>query len=162
MDSQGASPARKVALTEWNFWSAATSHGRYVEPADGAHVLFAAAVLRGLVALGDAVELANYYSLLNWFGAIQVNGPNANATAVADLFRLYGSILPAYVVPCQLDIDSLEVTCFETEDSARRWLVLENWSVDDEASVDLEAEWVPVAVDVLARLVGSGRVCRRR
>jgi alpha-L-arabinofuranosidase len=145
-DCDELAPACRVALTEWNLFSAATAHGRYVEPADGAHVLFTAAVLRGLCGLGERLELANHYSLLNWFGAIQVNGPVAEATPIAHLLRLYRKLLPGYDVPVDIESDLLAAICFESEDRGGRWMIVENWSASRNIEISLAPEWQPTSI----------------
>src|SRR5262249_49411045 len=112
------SPA-SLALTEWNLWSEARSprHG-YAEPGDAAHVIYTALTLNWLIRLGERVELANHYSLANWFGAIRAAGPVAEATAVADVLRWYGQALPAVVrsADCVPDCEQLDAVFLDHPD----------------------------------------------
>lgn len=135
---------RSVALTEWNLWSAATIHGGYVEPADGAHALFTAAVLSGLIRLGPVVELANHYSLLNWFGVLHVRGRQAHATPIARLLSWYRDALPGRAVEVRVrDADSpdLDLLCLERESDGSRRLLAINWSAQHACEVALDGGW---------------------
>lgn len=96
-------PDKRVALTEWNLWTDARTPQRgYAEPGDGAHAVYAAAMLNGLIRLGPIVELTNYYSLLSWFGLINVRGSEVKASAVADVLRWYRDAMPATLLHHEL------------------------------------------------------------
>ena len=141
-------PPYTVALTEWNLWTNATSHGRYVEPADGAHLVFVATVMHGLTRVGPALELANHYSLLNWFGVVQVNGPSAEATALARLLRWYRDALPGALVPCSAPGGAaLDVLCVERD--AVRYAFAVNWSATEACSLTLPAGWTASRAETL-------------
>jgi hypothetical protein len=101
-DAALAGSPKSVALTEWNLWAEASSPERgYREPGDGAHVVYAATILNGLIRLGPRIELANHYSLLNWFGAIQTTRSTAQMTAMGVLLGWYCESLPATYAPAE-------------------------------------------------------------
>ncbi len=149
-EAQQHDPKRTVALTEWNLWTAATSHGSYVEPADGAHAVFVATVLHGLMRIGPGVELANHYSLLNWFGVLQVNGASAEATALATLLRWYRDALPGALVACSLGGDGASLDALCVESSSTRYTFVVNWSATDSCTLELPEGWTASGAATIA------------
>ncbi len=109
-DIRAAGHRHPVAVTEWTLlMHAGQSDGQgFLEPYDVMHVQYAACVLHVLARLGHAVELANFYQLVNVAGVFLRRGVAVEATQMADLFRLYRPAFPGDVLP--LDNDSPVLT----------------------------------------------------
>lgn len=118
---------KTVALSEWNLWTSASSHRRYVEPADGLHVLFLAEVLNGLAPLMPTLELVEHYSLLNWFGVLQVEGASMQATPAAALLRWYREAVPAAVASAPLEHEDPDLSVLALAGAEVTTLFVVNW-----------------------------------
>jgi alpha-L-arabinofuranosidase len=92
---------KTVAITEWNLWHTACHHdGKgFCEQYDVEHGLFTALTLNHWMRMGDKLELANFYNLLNVMGIIISKGSRFEETCVVDVFKLYRQALPGTVVP---------------------------------------------------------------
>ncbi|RAV17835.1 hypothetical protein [Paenibacillus contaminans] len=131
-----------VALTEWNYWMQA-SHwdgGRFAEPDDVQHGLFYSGMIHALARLAPAMEVANFYHLLNVMGMIRNDGGSLSETSMADLYRLYRPAFPGEVVPIELrspemgeGIASVDAIALRTDDSL--WLYAANRSPEAESVV---------------------------
>ncbi|MHB9130083.1 MAG: hypothetical protein ACYDBB_03210 [Armatimonadota bacterium] len=166
-DIQAAGVQMGVAVTEWNMWQYAAHHdGRdFLEKYDVQHGLFVATVLNDYTTLAPALELANFYNLLNVMGIILAHGPEVEETPLADIFRLYRPAVPGQATPLTVDspmLDGAEVhtvtetyltndngggdgaevpavtATYLTNDNGG-WLFLVNRSVTDDATVNLDA-----------------------
>lgn len=164
-DIRASAPEKRVALSEWNLWSNATTPQRgYREPADGAHVLFAALVLNGLMRVGPEVELANHYSLLNWFGVIASSGRDVVSSPVATALRWYREALPARLValPTADVAEHLDVACLEGAGGVALFAV--NSSHDQPLALEVEGLGASAAAETIAaeapRAPASERLAR--
>ncbi len=95
---------KTVAITEWNLWRSASHHDGlgFFEPYDVEHALFTALMLNHWVRLGDRLELANFYNLVNVMGIIISKGSRFQATCVVDLFKFYRGAFPGTVRPLEI------------------------------------------------------------
>ncbi len=92
--------SRKIIVGEWNYWTRANhnDHEGFREPNDIRHCLYAAGFLNVFCRMGDRMEAANYYSLVNTMGMIQVHDGTVEISDVAKVFNLYAKALPGDVL----------------------------------------------------------------
>lgn len=97
--------ACKIGIVEWNFWSRAnhSDHEGFFEPNDIRHCLFAAGYLNVFSRHGDRMEVANYYSLVNTMGMMQIHAGAVEMTDIAKVFNLYAPALPGDVLDVTFD-----------------------------------------------------------
>ena len=106
----------KMGIVKWNFWTRAShnDHEGFREPNDIRHCLYAAGYINAFSRQGDIMEVANYYSLVNTMGMIQVHDGEVEITDVAKVLNLYAVALPGEV----LDV----VSAGDTPDPVYYWL----------------------------------------
>ena len=95
-----------MGVVEWNYWTRAghNDHAGFNEPNDIRHCLYAAGYLNAFCRMGEMLEVANYYSLVNTMGMIHVRDGEVEVSDVARVFRLFGPALPGEVL--ELDVDA--------------------------------------------------------
>jgi len=100
---------QKIALTEWNFMlHASHQDGKgFYETADAQHGLFVAGMLHMFARLGEDMELANFYHLVNVMGVFRRRGADVEDSCVADVFRLYRPAFPGKFLPLKIDSSAL-------------------------------------------------------
>ena len=106
VDSIEHSPINcKIGVVEWNYWTRAShnDHADFYEPNDIRHCLFAAGYLNALCRLGDKVEIANHYSLINTMGLIHIHAGEIQTTDVVKVFNLYAPALPGDVLEVKVE-----------------------------------------------------------
>lgn len=92
--------ACKIAIVEWNYWTRAShnDHAGFREPNDIRHCLYTAGFVNAFCRQGEMLEVANYYSLVNTMGLIQVKDGAVEITDVAKVLNLYAEALPGEVL----------------------------------------------------------------
>jgi len=100
---------RTIGIVEWNYWTRAShnDHAGFYEPNDIRHCLYSAGFLNALCRLGDIVELAAFYSLVNTMGTVHIHAGQFRLTDLVKVFTLYAEALPAEVLALQVDAPSL-------------------------------------------------------
>jgi alpha-N-arabinofuranosidase len=157
---QAGSPAA-LAVTEWGaFRGEAHTDARFCEPDTAGAMLFVAAMLNEYCRQGDRVQLANFYSLINFMPAIIARGPAVARTMKYALLHFWRPLLPATIDVLQVDgptfavpgandttlpwIDALAGTT-----AAGAWLLLTNRHPTESLSVQLTPEYAGAIVDRL-------------
>ena len=99
-DCRAAGWEPRIALTEWNYWlHAAHWDGKgFYEPEDALHGLFFSGVIHALMRMGEEVEVASYYHMLNSMGLIVKEKGRVRETAVGALYRLYRGVVPGTIL----------------------------------------------------------------
>lgn len=129
----------RLAVTEWNYWLHASRYdGKdFFEPDDVMHGLFFSGMINAFIRMGDTVEVASYYHLLNVMGLLRETKGQVKETGLGALFRLYRPVLPGQVVPLSEEsmhhADALAVMHGHTMS-----LFLTNSSSDEMVAVDLD------------------------
>jgi len=125
----------KMAIVEWNYWTRAShnDHAGFREPNDIRHCLYAAGYINAFCRQGDLMETANYYSLVNTMGMIQVRDGAVEITDVAKVMNLYADALPGEVLDVTHDAPALTGKSREVDANAIRtrkatYLFLTNYS----------------------------------
>lgn len=129
---------RKIAIVEWNYWTRAAhnDHAGFYEPNDIRHCLFAAGYLNALCRLGESLEVANYYSLVNTMGLIQLQAGQVQFTDVVKVFNLYQPALPGEVLPLEVESPLVDANFIRRAETTYGFLV--NFSPSESAEVSLE------------------------
>ena len=134
----------KVALTEYNYWLDA-SHwdGKgFLERYDARHAMFVAGMLAEMTRQAPAVELANFYHLVNVMGVLRHRGAAVEETCLADVFRLHRPAFPGEVLPLEVSSPALgggsavDGICLRNGEGM--WLFLANRSATSSAGISLE------------------------
>ncbi len=89
-----------MGIVEWNYFSRAShsDHAGFFEPNDIRHCLFAAGYLNAFCRIGELLEIANFYSLLNTMGMIHVHAGRVQYSDLVKVFNLYAEALPGEVL----------------------------------------------------------------
>jgi alpha-L-arabinofuranosidase len=89
-----------MGIVEWNYWTRAShnDHAGFFEPNDIRHCLYAAGYLNAFCRLGEIMEIANYYSLVNTMGMIHLHDGQVQFSDVVKVFNLYAPALPGEVL----------------------------------------------------------------
>jgi alpha-N-arabinofuranosidase len=136
--AQAMKNPKTIAITEWNFWTDSTHHdGVFIEPPDGAHLMYVAGIQNNYFRAGPTLELASFYNMLNPMGVIQARGATVHFTGIAELLRMYRQALPGRFVPLETGTAQVDAVCWENERG--RWLFINNWSTGDTKHLDVEA-----------------------
>lgn len=95
----------RVGVTEWNYWQNAMHYdGKgFAEPDDVQHGLYVASTLNMFARLGEDMEVATFYHLVNAMGIFHHFGADVKESCVADVFRLYRPALPGSLLPLKID-----------------------------------------------------------
>ncbi|MDD4890789.1 MAG: alpha-L-arabinofuranosidase C-terminal domain-containing protein [Phycisphaerae bacterium] len=101
---------RTMGIVEWNYWTRAhhADHAGFYEPNDIRHCLYAAGYLNAFCRLGDILEVANFYSLVNTMGMIHVHDGRVQLSDLVKVFNLYADALPGEVL--ELAVDGPQLT----------------------------------------------------
>ena len=93
-----------IGIVEWNYWTRAShnDHAGFYEPNDIRHCLYAAGYLNAFCRLGDILEVANYYSLVNTMGMVHVRDGRVQFSDMVKVFNLYAPALPGEVLELQV------------------------------------------------------------
>jgi alpha-L-arabinofuranosidase len=128
---------RKIAVVEWNYWTRAghNDHAEFYEPNDIRHCLYAAGYMNAFCRMGDILEIANYYSLVNTMGMIRVKDGQLEITDVAKVFQLFKPALPGEVLKVETNNDMLDANFIRSGDTIYGFLI--NFSHDSTLRVDL-------------------------
>lgn len=136
---------RTLGVVEWNLWSRAShnDHVGFYEPNDIRHCLYAAGYLNAFCRLGEIVEMAHYYSLVNTMGMIHVHDGQVQYSDVVKVFNLYAPALPGEVLALKVEAPALtenskvvDALFLRTGDACYGFLI--NFSASDSAEVSLE------------------------
>lgn len=140
-----AGKAYPIAIAEWNFWTRASHHDHagFYEPNDIRHCLYAAGYLNAFCRVGDQLEMACYYSLVNTMGMINVHNGNVVLSDVVKVFNLYEDALPGETLDVTVDAPAfvenmkmLDANFVRKGDVTYGFLV--NFSSTDSVDVSLE------------------------
>jgi len=144
-DCAKANKGTRLAITEWNLWHNAAHYDDkgFSEPYDVEHALFVASMLHRFVGLAPALELANFYHLVNPMGVFVSRGPQVQETVLADVFRLYRPGFPGRIVPLAVEspalvegVSTVEAICLENGRGS--WLYVANLSPREECDLQLD------------------------
>jgi alpha-L-arabinofuranosidase len=154
LDARGLGKIR-AGLTEWNQWYHAAHHDgrRFHEPYDVQHVIYAARIVHLLARLSPRIGAADFYNLVNVMGVIACDGPKVERTAMFDLFRLYGDVLPGERIELaptdDEDASAVDALCIRS--GARTVFFLVNSLTDRSIPVEFAG---PCPRRILARWTG--------
>jgi len=100
---------RKVGIVEWNLWTRAShnDHAGFYEPNDIRHCLYGAGLLNAFCRLGDMIEVANHYALVNTMGTIHVHDGKLELSDMIKVFNLYAEALPGDVLGLEVAAPAL-------------------------------------------------------
>jgi alpha-L-arabinofuranosidase len=100
---------RTIGVVEWNYWTRAShnDHAGFYEPNDIRHCLYAAGFLNAFCRMGDSLEIANYYSLVNTMGMLHVHDGQVRFSDIVKVFNLYAGALPGEVLALEIDAPTL-------------------------------------------------------
>jgi len=112
-DCRAAGWKPRIALTEWNYWlHAAHWDGKgFYEPDDALHGIFYSGVIHALMRMGEEVEVASYYHMLNAMGLIVQEKGRVRETALGTLHRLYRGVVPGTL--CSLKGSGLDTEALD-------------------------------------------------
>lgn len=174
---RAAGLGRTIGVVEWNYWTRAShnDHAGFREPNDIRHCLYAAGYLNAFCRLGESLELAAFYSLVNTMGMIHVHDGRLELTDLVKVFNLYADALPGEVL--ELDVAAPALTekanavdaCFLRSGRGTQGFLV-NFSATEPAEVAVEgvgavrggrgvrAAGILVPVETFEATVSSGRV----
>jgi alpha-N-arabinofuranosidase len=139
-----------MGIVEWNFWTRAShnDHAGFYEPNDIRHCLYAAGYLNAFCRLGEILELANFYSLVNTMGMIHVHDGEVRLSDLVKVFNLYAAALPGEVLELAIDAPALSAKSKAVDANVIRaaggtFGFLVNYSATDAADVSIEGLGVP-------------------
>jgi alpha-L-arabinofuranosidase len=134
-----------MAIAEWNLWTRAShnDHVGFFEPNDIRHCLYAAGYLNAFCRVGEILEVANYYSLVNTMGMIHVHDSRVQFSDIVKVFNLYAPALPGEVLGLEVTAPALtekskavDANFVRTADATYGFLV--NFSATETAAVSLD------------------------
>lgn len=98
-----------MGVVEWNYWTRAShnDHAGFYEPNDIRHCLYAAGYLNAFCRMGEIMEVANYYSLVNTMGMLHVHHGNVRLSDIAKVMNLYADALPGDVLAVEVSAPAL-------------------------------------------------------
>jgi alpha-L-arabinofuranosidase len=143
-----------MGIVEWNYWTIAShnDHAGFYEPNDIRHCLYAAGYLNAFCRMGEIMEVANYYSLVNTMGMIHVHDGRVRFSDVVKVFNLYAPALPGETLELEVVAPALteksrvvDANVLRKGDDLYGFLI--NYSASETAEVSLE---------------GLGAVCEAR
>lgn len=136
---------RTMGVVEWNYWTRAShnDHAGFYEPNDIRHCLYAGGFLNAFCRMGEMMEIANYYSLVNTMGMIHSHDGEVQLSDLVKVFNLYKDALPGDVMDLQIEAPSLtekrlivDAVFIRAASSIYGFLI--NFSATDAAEVDLQ------------------------
>ncbi len=101
--------AATMGIVEWNFWTRAShnDHAGFYEPNDIRHCLYAAGYLNAFCRMGEILEVANFYSLVNTMGMIHLHDGQLRLSDLVKVFNLYADALPGEVLELAVEAPAL-------------------------------------------------------
>jgi alpha-L-arabinofuranosidase len=134
----------KVAITEWSYWLRCWSWDKtgWEEPDDAQHGLYISGVLNLFSRLGDKMEVANFYHLVNPMGILTRKGTKVIEASVTEIFRLYRPAFPGkYIVldvssPCLGEVEPAVDALYMRQNNSD-WLFITNRDDAETAEVCL-------------------------
>jgi alpha-L-arabinofuranosidase len=133
-----------MGIVEWNYWTRAShnDHAGFFEPNDIRHCLYAAGYINAFCRMGEILEVANYYSLVNTMGMIHVHDGRVAFSDVVKVFNLYADVLPGTVLELEVDAPALTehsrvLDANVVEHDGTRYVFLTNYSATDSVDVSL-------------------------
>ncbi|MHB1355865.1 MAG: hypothetical protein ACYCZF_07790 [Anaerolineae bacterium] len=134
-----------MGIVEWNYFTRAShnDHAGFFEPNDIRHCLYSAGYINAFCRLGEIMELAAFYSLINTMGMIHVHDGRVQLSDLVKVFNLYAEALPGDVL--QLEVAAPQLTAkrqavdanfIRKEGALYGFLV--NYSASEAAEVSLE------------------------
>lgn len=134
-----------MGIVEWNYFTRAShnDHAGFFEPNDIRHCLYAAGYLNAFCRIGEILELAAFYSLINTMGMIHVHDGRVQLTDLVKVFNLYAEALPGEVLQLEVDASSLTAKRQAVDANFIRkggvlYGFLVNYSATEAADVSLE------------------------
>ncbi len=133
-----------MGVVEWNYWTRAShnDHTGFFEPNDIRHCLYAAGYLNAFCRMGEILEVANYYSLINTMGMIHLHEGQVQLSDLVKVFNLYAPALPGEVLQLEVAAPALtgkskavDANFLVTEDATYGFLI--NYSATETAVVAL-------------------------
>jgi alpha-L-arabinofuranosidase len=133
-----------MGIVEWNYWTRAShnDHAGFFEPNDIRHCLYAAGYLNAFCRMGEILEVANFYSLINTMGIVHVHDGRVQMADVIKVFNLYAPALPGEVLELEVAAPALtekspamDANFLRTGDATYGFLV--NYSATETAEVAL-------------------------
>ena len=134
-----------MGIVEWNYWTRAShnDHAGFFEPNDIRHCLYAAGYLNAFCRMGDMMEVANYYSLVNTMGMIHIHDGQVQLSDMVKVFNLYSPALPGDVLMAEVTAPALtaksksvDACILRTDEATYGFLV--NYSATESAEVLIE------------------------
>ncbi len=94
-----------MGIVEWNYWTRAShnDHEGFFEPNDIRHCLYGAGLINSFCRLGEILEVANYYSLVNTMGMIHSHIGEVEYSDMVKVMNLYADALPGEVLDVEVD-----------------------------------------------------------
>ncbi len=134
-----------MGIVEWNYWTRAShnDHAGFFEPNDIRHCLYSAGYINALCRMGEVLEVANFYSLVNTMGSIWMRDGVVELSDLVKVFNLYGDALPGDVLQVEADIPALTAksravdACFIRKDGSL-FAFLANFCSTDVVEMSLE------------------------
>ena len=129
---------KTMGVVEWNLWTRAShnDHAGFFEPNDIRHCLYAAGLLNVFCRLGEILEIANYYSLINTMGLVHIKNGQVTFSDVVKVINLYAPALPGEVL-ATIGADSKLVDAVFLRNAGTTYGFLVNFSHDQPAEVTL-------------------------
>ncbi len=94
-----------MGIVEWNYWTRAShnDHAGFYEPNDIRHCLYSAGYINAFCRMGDILEVANFYALINTMGIIHVHDGQVQFSDMVKVLNLYADALPGDVLAINTD-----------------------------------------------------------
>ena len=127
---------KTLGVVEWNLWTRAShnDHAGFFEPNDIRHCLYAAGLLNIFCRLGEILEIANYYSLINTMGMLHMKNGHVTFSDVVKVFNLYAPALPGEVLATTVAVPKLVDALF-LRSAGQTYGFLVNFNHDQPAEV---------------------------
>ncbi len=99
-----------MGIVEWNYWTRAShnDHAGFYEPNDIRHCLYSAGYINAFCRMGDILEVANFYALINTMGIIHVHDGQVQFSDMVKVMNLYADALPGDVL--EINTDAPQIT----------------------------------------------------
>lgn len=158
----------RVGVTEWNYWQNAMHYdGKgFAEPDDVQHGLYVAGTLNMYARLGEDMEVATFYHLVNAMGIFNHFNADVKECCVADVFRLYRPALPGCLLPLKIhsprlgkEENMLDAVMLQSGNS--NWLFAANRSPSEPVRVSLNGFHASLKSTICLAASGVGKPLRK-
>jgi hypothetical protein len=137
---------KTIDIYEWRYFTRARHNDQkgFYEPNDIRHCLYSAGYLNGLCRLGETLEVANQYSLINTMGIFHMKDGQVKESDVVKVFKLFAPALPGEVLkldvvapgfPSSKNTKMIDANFIRKDDTIYGFLI--NFSPDETALVSL-------------------------